>query len=156
MILKKTFVKMNIFKENPSSQIISHRKTKRCATKLLKNFLKSMNPIFLFLSNRFESNLKPLYRNAKVKSSKENCLWITSSLALEICANLSRQQSHVLGLSIKKGKKQRKRRQEELATNVRKIERGNLLKLSKEGENLVSQTRAVPVKKDKLKEETLM
>ena len=65
-------------------------------------------------------------------------------------------RAHVLGLSIKKGKKQRKRRQEELATNVRKTERGNLLKLSKEGENLVSQTRFVPVKKNKLKEETLM
>ena len=148
---------MNIFKENPSSQIISHRKTKRCAIKLLKNFLKSMNPIYLFLSNRFESNLKPLYCNAKVKSSKENCLWITSSLALETCANLSRQQNPCIGPQhLKRKKAKKKETEEELATNVRKTERGNLLKLSKEVENLVSQTRVVPLKKNKLKEETLM
>ena len=30
MILQKRFVKMNIFEENLSSQIISHSKTKRC------------------------------------------------------------------------------------------------------------------------------
>ena len=37
-------------------KIINHRKRKRCTIKLLKNLKKSMNPIFLFLSNRFGSN----------------------------------------------------------------------------------------------------
>ena len=65
MILWKPFVKMNIFKENSVSQIINHRKTKRCTIKPLKNLKKSMNPIFLFLSDRFGSNLKTVYRIAK-------------------------------------------------------------------------------------------
>ena len=41
-----------------------------------------------------------------------------------------------------------------MATTSRRAEKGNSSKISSEGKNSVSQTRFVPVKKKKLKEET--
>ena len=61
MILWKPFVKMNIFKENSVSQIINHRKTKRCTIKPLKN-----------LTKKYESNFPFSVKQVRIKF--KNCV----------------------------------------------------------------------------------
>ena len=61
-------------------------------------------------------------------------------------------RAHVLSFSIRKEESEEEGEiEDEVATTSRKTQKGNLSKLSTEGENLVNQIRFVAVKKNKIK-----
>ena len=58
-------MKMNIFEENSTSQIISHRKNKEAYDKVIKDLNKKYESSFSFSVEQVRIKLKTVYRNAK-------------------------------------------------------------------------------------------
>ena len=171
MILSKPFVKMNIFEENSFSQLRCHRKTKRCTIKLLKVLAKNMKPIFkIFSVKQIQIKFKNCVSQCKrvsllqkttfgVKNFVQNkglAQWFIQLYQFVRSRDSWKPQwaigpTYSVSASKKTESKEKREIEDEVAATSRETEKGNSSKISTEDKNSVSQTRFLPVKKNKIK-----
>ena len=169
MILQKAFVKMKIFGKKLIITNKEPQKNKEVYDEVIKELNEQYESIFSFSVkqvwikfkncvsqykriNLLQKSASGVRQLLKIKELDSGSYSLTSSLALKICANLSRQQSpHIRHQHQKRKKAKKKEKQKKKLLQLAEKQKKEIRQNFSQSNNPVSQTRFEPLQKIKTK-----